>query len=95
MVKEVESHVWLVRDEPEYADGWYFSDETEQFNGPFGTIDECKGVLKDYVEELDKPKATGVCPTGPGGEVRHMFIMGKMTCQCGERKFTGEKINGV
>ena len=48
------SHIWLVTKELEFClPGWYFSDETEQFNGPFNTKEEAEENLKAYVEWLD------------------------------------------
>jgi len=32
--------------------GWYFSDETEQLQGPFETIEEVKKNLNDYAKWL-------------------------------------------
>jgi hypothetical protein len=51
--EEVESHVWLLKeDEGNYMKGWYFADETEGFHGPFSTIDEARSNLTRYAKEL-------------------------------------------
>jgi len=31
-----------------YLSGWYFIDETYDWNGPFETIEECEKIFKDY-----------------------------------------------
>ena len=47
------SHIWEVKNEEGYEDGWYFSDETEQLNGPFTSRGEAEKQLRDYCDELD------------------------------------------
>jgi hypothetical protein len=55
MFIEKEKHIWLIEGEgEEYFNGWYFSDELEQYNGPFGTIEEARQNLKLYCDELNK-----------------------------------------
>lgn len=50
---EKDSHIWEVRDLEGYDDGWYFSDETEQFNGPFATKEEAEKNLGTYAKWLN------------------------------------------
>jgi hypothetical protein len=45
-------HIWFIDDNPQYADGWYFSDECSQFNGPYKTKEEAEKALADYSDEL-------------------------------------------
>lgn len=42
----------LEEDVNEYPKGWYFSDETEQLNGPFGTLEEAEKIFIAYCERL-------------------------------------------
>lgn len=37
----------------EYPVGFYFSDEVESLNGPFGTIEEATNALNRYIEEIN------------------------------------------
>lgn len=53
MYAEKEPHIFLVENEPEYVNGWYFSDESEQFNGPFNTIEEAREIFTKYCEDLN------------------------------------------
>jgi hypothetical protein len=55
MCQQVEQHIYLVRNSTRYKTGWYFSDESQQLNGPFETIEECRKVFKAYCEELNPP----------------------------------------
>jgi len=44
--------LWLIMpgdESKDYPPGWYFCDEAEQLNGPFGTIDEAAEAFKQYV----------------------------------------------
>lgn len=45
-------HIWFVNANPEYPDGWYFSDECEQLNGPFKTQKEAEKNLAEYSFQL-------------------------------------------
>jgi hypothetical protein len=58
MFQEHSDHIWEVRDEKEYIDGWYFADETEQFNGPFNTKEEAEKNCKEYCRWLDGTHTT-------------------------------------
>lgn len=49
------SHIWEVKDLAEYKDGWYFSDETDQFNGPFDTQKIAEDNLDEYCKWLEGP----------------------------------------
>lgn len=54
------SHIWEIKDEEEYPDGWYFSDETERFGGgPYKTEELAMQKCKEYCEWLDSS------PTNP------------------------------
>jgi hypothetical protein len=48
------SHIWDVRGLEGYKDGWYFSDETEQFNGPYDTQAEAEKQLGEYCVWLEQ-----------------------------------------
>lgn len=54
--KEVQD-IWLneettLGDGIEYLPGWYFTDETSDFHGPFGTREEAIQMLNQYCETL-------------------------------------------
>lgn len=57
----LDSHIWYVSvGDKDYPRGWYFSDETEQFNGPYRTQIEAETQLELYCEQLDKPHPEGM-----------------------------------
>lgn len=50
-------NIYLLQDETTfegvtYLAGWYFSDETEDLHGPFGTMLEAQTAFQDYLKTL-------------------------------------------
>lgn len=51
--EEVEHNIHVLRESvKDWQAGWYFEDETEQFHGPFGTIEEARELLAEYIKTL-------------------------------------------
>lgn len=48
------NHVyWVGIDDPEYSPGYYWTDETDRYNGgPFETAEQAKAELDRYVKEM-------------------------------------------
>lgn len=38
--------------EPDWCSGWYFADEAEQLNGPYGSAEDANDALKRYIKEF-------------------------------------------
>jgi hypothetical protein len=55
-MKETSRYIWLVEEsdfaETNIAPGWYFEDETEQFNGPYTNEQNAMNALEAYVSWL-------------------------------------------
>jgi len=59
-VREIEPNIYLVEDltglDSEQIShlGYYFSNEAQMMEGPFGTIEECRENLSNYVRDFLK-----------------------------------------
>lgn len=54
---QIESHIYyLSRATENYEPGWYFEDETNQFNNeqPFATCSEAQEALEQYEHDLQR-----------------------------------------
>lgn len=47
-LREFSSHVHELRDDHFLQDGWYFEDETHDYNGPFVSFDEAVAACVHY-----------------------------------------------
>lgn len=73
------SHIWLVIGQEDYIDGWYFSDESEQLNGPFDTMKIAEDNLDSYCKWLDGPVQTEFIEGSPQDkyDAGYLRIFGK------------------